>query len=273
MKGLSPESVAIVQQFMKGVRLKKFNESVAVLNESLAQGAWTKRGSVKAQSGFYQGCGVHYDPYKPGQGHTREYALSASLSMCLRYGQTPQTLENDAMTEEAIALIPPEAMKGTTVAFIHAWIALCIEKDLAVSILNAARPLPVITSIGLSPKVTATLKEMDLDINLPSIEMAKLGIRMVPGFDKSGEPLLNPDGSSLLVPHYFVDWTPGTKFNRSRFSHGNRCQACGKPIPSGRYVPIEADDLTSGDHLGFWIGCDCARNIFGIKDVGIERKA
>ena len=75
----------------------------------------------------------------------------------------------------------------------------------------------------------------------------------------------------MLVPEYFVDWTPGTQMGRSRFSYGCKCEACGKSIPSGRFVAIEADDMNSGDHIGLWIGQDCARNIFGVKDEGMDR--
>jgi hypothetical protein len=154
---------------------------------------------------------------------------------------------------------------------VEAWVALSNEKCDAIELLNSYRPLPVITEIGLSPRVTATLTEMSLDVDLPSIKLAEIGRRMVPGFKRDGSPLLDRRGNHMLVPEYFVAWTPGTVFGKSRFSYGCKCEACGKSIPSGRFVAIEADDKRSGSHIGLWIGQDCASNIFGVKDAGMER--
>jgi hypothetical protein len=244
---------------------------------------------VKANSGFYQGTGIRmpdtssymktgktivgpygeYDEKVPNPDHGPSFALL----MCLSYGSAVgcdvsrivSSLET--MTNGAGKLVRGKQ----TIAFINAWVALCAEKVQAVELLDEARPLPVITEIGLSPRVTTTLKEMSLDVDLPSIKMAKISKRMVPGHSRTtGEPLLNRDGTPHLVPQYYVDWTPGTQMGRSRFNSG--CQACGKSIPSGMFVPIEADDLKSGDHIGLWIGCDCARNIFGVKDIGVEKE-
>ena len=48
MNGLSPELVAIIRSEKKGAWLKKFDESVEIINVSAAQDAWVLRGSVKA---------------------------------------------------------------------------------------------------------------------------------------------------------------------------------------------------------------------------------
>lgn len=263
MLNLTPELVAIVQSYLKGKKLEKFNASVQILNESLAQGGWTSRGSIKVGAGFNGICSYHLR-YE----HTPEHGEDFSLMMSLNHGSRPRPT-GDAVQR----LIQSDKLnaKKTPVELINAYIALLDERFSAAEFLDTCRPVPVISAIGLSPRVTATLTEMNLDIDIPSIKLAEIGRRMIPGFMRDGSPLLDRMGNPMLVPEYFVKWTPGTKFGRSRFSYGCKCEACGKSIPSGNFVAIEADDQKSGDHIGLWIGCDCAKNIFGIKDVGMER--
>jgi hypothetical protein len=137
--------------------------------------------------------------------------------------------------------------------------------------LDASRPVPVITAIGLSPRVTATLKECNLDVDLPSIKLAKIDFRWVRAYE-DGKPAFRKDGKPRMEKCYFVEWSQGIKHGCSRFADGGHCEACGKRIPSQRYVPIEATCKKQG-LISMWIGCDCAKNIFGIKDAGIDKNA
>jgi hypothetical protein len=159
-----------------------------------------------------------------------------------------------------------------------AWIALAAEVRAVSELLDEARPVPVVTTIGLSPKVTATLTEMNLDLDLPSIKMAKIEARYrdEERFNKTTgewEYVLLKDGTRKQETYYVVVWTDGIVHNRSRFASGAHCHACGKNIPSGRFVPVEAFDKKSSKLVSMWLGCDCAKNIFGIKDVGVEKSA
>lgn len=68
-----------------------------------------------------------------------------------------------------------------------------------------------------------------------------------------------------------VQWAKGTKFS-SRFAYkfgataGHReCHLCAKAIPSGRFIPVTAK-IADGTILGMWVGEDCARKFFGIKN-------
>ena len=269
---LNPELIAIVQTYMKGKKLEKFNESVKVINDSLSLGGWVSRGSVKANSGFYQGCGV---TWTTSYESTPEHRENHDLQMALHYGYGSGNL-GEAINRLYAAISkktekPVVNTKKFPREFVEAWVALSREKALACEFLEYCRPLPVVTEIGLSPRVTATLTEMNLEVDLPSIKLAKIGRRMVLGYKKDGSPLLDREGNHMEVPEYFVEWTPGTVMGRSRFSYGCRCEACGKSIPSGRFVAIEADDKKSEMHIGLWIGQDCASNIFGVKDAGMER--
>lgn len=268
---LTPELIETVRSGLKGKKLEKFNESIAILQESLAQDGWTPRGSIKAQSGLYQGVAKYNVSYHSGPEHNEDFALM----MCLNYGSPAGEIGNaidrlfTRVSKKTGKLIAAKMNRQ----FVEAWVEFCREAYRASEYLTALRPKPVITEIGLSPKVTATLKDMSLDINLPSLKPAEIKFRQEPAFDKDGNRMYNRLGEPMFNYIPYVDWTPGTKFNRTRFSYtGNcNCEACGKRIPSGMFVPVEADDQNSGDRIGMWIGVDCARNIFGIKDKGLNR--
>jgi hypothetical protein len=252
MKALNPALVRTVTYSMAGARRAKFEASIKILNDSLAQGGWVTRGSVKAQSGFYQGL-----TSKLSEGGGFE------LFMTLRFGQSYRI--NAEVTDQDFH------KSGVSPEVGRAWVALCKQAQEARKELDASRPLPKITKIGLSPKVTKTLTECNLDLDLPSIKMAKIDFFLVPSLTKgTREPMLDRDGKPVMERVYFVKWTPGIKHMQSRFSGYGGCEACGKAIPSGRYVPVEATCKKLG-LVALWLGCDCAANIFGIKDVGIAK--
>lgn len=251
---LSPEmerSVGIVEGFLKGSKKPKFTASIDVLRASLQHGSWIPRGKVKAGSGLYQGL---VDP-KKYSGFGSVYSFE--LQQCIRFGSPYWGNE------------VPE-MKGVPESVVRAWIHCTQEAARVSKLLDTARPKPVITQIGLSPKVTKTLTEMDLDIDLSTIREADLVKKERQDVDHDGKPRFTRSGEPVMIDYYIVKWTPGIKLHRSRFSGGGGCEACGRPIPSGQFVPIEA--LCSKQGLvGFWVGVDCAKNIFGVKDQGIER--
>lgn len=247
MESLSPALVHEVRCSLRGARQAKFDASVKAINDSLAQGGWIPRGSVKANAGFYQGLAGRYRDHKAG----------FEFSMCFSYGHARFT---EAELEAVLPQLDPlEA----------AWARLCIEKRMAVQELDVARPPPKVTAIGLSAKVTKTLKEMNLDIDLPTIKMAKINFWLRPLFNKDGSPSMGYDGKQRTERVYYVEWTPGIKHNMSRFNGGGHCEACGKHIPSCRFVPVEATCKRNG-LVSMWLGCDCAASIFGIKDQGIN---
>ena len=280
MKKLTSELVNVVRAALSGARLAKFDASVEVINTSLAQGGWTPRGSVKASSGFYQGLVkyIHFDrSYNLSDKEDKAQDAASSLRSTLNFGSRMEhdvklgikTLRSSNDREGK-----PLKLKVSDEAIL-AWVALCNEVVKARAFLDDARPVPTITKIGLSPKVTMTLTECNLDLDLPSIRMADIDFKWVPAIKydektKKFVPVFESDGKRKLVKHYFVKWTPGIAHNMSRFAGGG-CHACGKHIPSGRFVPIEAKDKRSGKLISMWIGCDCSRNIFGIKDIGIEK--
>lgn len=285
MKSLNEKNLQLVISSIKGKRLEYFLESTGLINASLAASGWVKWASRKADKGFSQGLGVSIEvPPRPRWDEPANpmYEPRHAVNWCLGSGYTTPTSEE---IEMVINDLSPKELKKVSPELIRAWCELAKEKREAVEWLNSLRPLPVLTPVGLSPKVTKTLKEMNLDIDLPSIKMAEIAYnyaprkhcdRKLPTFGEVMIGKAKKNGAEYchtqLVP--YVKWSEGIVHGRSRFSARNeQCEACGKKIPSGRFVPVEAVDKAHNNRLvSLWVGCDCANNIFGIKDVGVERK-
>jgi hypothetical protein len=240
MNKLNKNDVETVSSRMSGARRTKFLASVMVVNDSVQQGEWIPRGSVKATSGFYQGLYSKVDRDLPH-----------ALYMTLRFGR-------------------PYAGDTSTLSTLErSWVNLCNQMVGISRELDTARPKPKQTAIGLSPKVTKTLLECNLDLDLSSIKPAEIGFRDIQDRNQDGTLKFNHAGEPVMVRFYFPVWSPGILHNQSRFCGG--CQACGKHIPSGRFVPVEAHCKRLNAKVSLWLGQDCAANIFGIKDVGLDR--
>lgn len=254
---ISEQSVETIKGFLKGRRLEKLLTSIEILRAAEARGSFESRESVKALAGINPGLLTRQRVDNGLHGDFQDSSTRHRAKMCLQHG-LPYQSSNVRFSVEGV---PQE--------IIDAWVQLCREAHSLHTALKAARPKPVITAIGLSPKVTTTLTEMNLDIDLPTITPAEIEEYKLQAHDpKTGEPRFAKDGSPLMETHYRVKWSQGIKLGKSRFFSG--CQACGKPIPSGRYVPIEATCRKNG-RIGLWLGCDCAKNVFGVKDLGIAK--
>lgn len=293
-KKLNEKLVETVAKALKGARLTKFLDSIKIINDSLEQGGWVSRGSVKADSGFYQGIvkfgNIGVKICSP------EWYASNDVARLFNYGgwsydKGVKATKYDDVTGDVIPLPYPSTELGVlelgvktirehiksfklSDGVILAWFYLVREKSNAVHLLDSLRPLPTVTSIGLSPKVTATLTECNLDLDLSSLKVAEIAFRFVQAKKWDNEkkeclPVFDKNGACVLDKEFYPKWTVGTVHNQSRFAGGYHCHACGKAIPSGRFVPIEAFDKNSKNIISMWLGCDCAKNIFGIKDVGI----
>jgi len=284
MKSLTQALIDKVLPVFSGKRREKFLISIAAINDSLAQGSWVPGMSRKAQTGLYQGIAKARVPSDVKRALdmvcTAEWYCTNMVESMLNYGKAPYLItkkESDFIKgstkmpktlDEQIALgvktIRTHSKLKFTDDVIDAWAKLCTESHQAMQFLDAQRPAPVITKIGLSPKVTKTLTEMNLDIDLSSIRY--------PDIERRKVKILNKKGEEVEVEIPFIKWTKGIVHNASRFATGGaNCHACGKYIPSGRFVPIEAKDKKNNRLVSMWLGCDCANKIFGVKDVGVDR--
>jgi hypothetical protein len=258
---ISEQSVTTLQGFLKGKRLEKFMVSIEILRAAEARGAYAARESQKALIGFGMGLVTRNKSKEGLKGSFPENDRDRAkhhAEWCVQSGSSYQ----DGI---------PFSVDGVAQDVVDAWVELCnVAHDLNKKLL-AARPKPVITAIGLSPKVTTTLTEMNLDLDLPTITPAELEpYEAQVQHPETGALIFKKDGSPLMETRYRVKWSEGCKVGLSRFS-GSGCHACGKWIPSGQYVPVEANCRVHG-RVGMWFGRDCARNIFGIKDAGIAQK-
>jgi len=274
MDQIDPTLVTAVTSKLKlGKRRDGILASIAVLNASLAQGGWTPRGAQSAQKGFTNGLlklGVSL-PHENNYGG-EHYEASHALHFALSYGSSHYGLTVED-TRAYLALPEVQELmreKKISTELLLAWVALVCAVADARAELDEGRPVPVYTTIGLSRKVTMTLQECDLDIDLPTIKPAKISFYLEPWYDEDGVRKLDRKGQPAFERVYYVDWSEGVQHGRSRFKKG--CQACGKRIPSKRYVAVEATCRKQGP-VSLWLGCDCAKNIFGIKDVGISQDA
>jgi hypothetical protein len=291
MKQLNATLVATVTAALKGKgkRLEKFQASIEIIHASLAQGGWTPRGSVKAQAGLTGitsarlGLGGlypegQYTPHADGTNHRTERHPLCDTARDLTWTLSGGCLHGDPAALLALLSEPGvvECLRAAKLSAVlaAAWIQLLAEIQEAVVLLDESRPLPRVTAIGLSPKVTATLTECNLDLDLATIKPAKVDYYKTQTLDaKTGAPVYHARKQTWTMERvYFVAWSEGIRHGRSRFA-GRGCHACGKTIPSGRFVPIEALDRQSGELVSMWLGCDCARNIFGIQDEGLRQPA
>ena len=275
MKNLTQSLVEIIQSTFKGAKLNKFNKSLDILTASVEQGTWLLRGKASVYAGFNMGLlKANYNRRDYGDSPEAEkQSLAWDLAFSLNHGHA---FKGDLALAISVlrtgANSAGEALKiKVSDEAIDAWVKLIDELTEIAAALDEARPLPRVTPIGLSEKVTVTLKEMNLDIDLPSIKPAKIVTKTRPSYClTTGKALIDNEGNQLMEKYHEVAWTDGILHNQSRFSYG--CQACGKTIPSGRFVPIEAIDKNNGGRLiSMWLGCDCASNIFGVKDIGLAR--
>jgi hypothetical protein len=269
---LNKELIKTVETAMTGKRLEKFQKSVQLITESLEANGWLKGASRSADSGFYQGIISGRIPEIRNLEDKRPFRIYMSL----RYGHGG--VATSEATREILKELREIADPKEHKAFLKlsdqqlmAWLDLSNQKANAVEWLNSARPVPVITDMGASPKVLRTLEEMGMTVNASSLKYPELE-RKVQEYEA-----INPrTGEMQTFKHvyYEIKWEKGIVHNTSRFagtapSGHCRCDACGKSIPSGMLVPLEGKD-NDGKWKSMMVGTDCAQTLFGVKDVGID---
>lgn len=130
--------------------------------------------------------------------------------------------------------------------------------------LDATRPKPVFTSIGVSPTVTKTLEDAGLDLDLSTIRICPIRWEKVEYLDKDGHTCYKWVGG--------LEFPEGTRHHRSRFAGPNaifdHCEACGHTIRNPfNWVPFVINGK-NGTPYSLWTGRDCAETLFGVKMVG-----
>jgi hypothetical protein len=273
MKNLNNKNIEIVRAGLDGKRLEKFNKSIECIVTSLAVDGWLPHCSRSALVGFnglFSGRSLN-------QGFDRDYNHPESDAIFASYMlacHSSAGADPKLVVKHFKKYLTEKQFNSYSEEFYVAYAELRNECAKAVDYLNSLRPLPVITEIGLSPRTTTTIKEMNLDLDMASIQYPEIDKKLVHARSlETGELLYDREKNPVMVWHYFIVWPKDTMHDQSRFAHHHQnCHACGKYIPSNRFVPLQAVDKNSGRHISMWLGQDCARKIFGVKDEGFENK-
>jgi hypothetical protein len=127
----------------------------------------------------------------------------------------------------------------------------------AVGRLDATRPVPVFTNLGLSPTVTATVTTL----GATSFTVCPMEYKTVEGIDaKTGRTVYK----TVVILH----WPEGTRHRTSKYANRTSCcEACGHRISNPyNWVPLVLE--TAHVPRSLWVGRDCARNLFNVEVDG-----
>lgn len=136
----------------------------------------------------------------------------------------------------------------------------------AMAMLDATRPIPVFTKLGVSPTITKTLEGIfgrGMDFKMDKIYVCPSHLEKLESVDDKGQTVYR----FVMV----LDWPANTVFRASRFANtgsADQCHSCGHAIRNPfNWVPILAEDTLGTPHA-LWVGRDCAKNLFEIKAEG-----
>lgn len=149
-----------------------------------------------------------------------------------------------------------------------AWVNDFKPVEQLVAQLDAARPMPVFTSIGVSPTITKTLEQLNFHYSAPgSIRLCPMRFERIETTDAKGK--------KSTMPIIILEWPKGTVHGASAHAETpgfewpeSKCHSCGHGIKnSSNWVPLLVDDSNGVPHA-LWVGADCSRSLFGIKVKG-----
>lgn len=235
-----------ILKWFSGSSLAKAKDALELLDASLEHGSWLPGASRKVRAALGK-ANVAKKTIKTNDKYNAPKAESA-IRFAVDYGSFSGL--SKLTSEEAIAGLTGNALKY----FIN-FKLLVITLDR----LDATRPVPVFTSLGVSATLTATLKAFDAE----KVSVAELVPEQV---EYKGER-----GETLYKVIYKLVWPEGIKHNTSRYHSTNenlQCQACGHAIRNNyNWVPLVlwAKD---GTPKSCWTGRDCCESLFGIKLTG-----
>lgn len=127
-----------------------------------------------------------------------------------------------------------------------------------IKLLNARRPTPKFTYLGVSPRITETLQKMDL---------APSTVRLCPM--RETRRTVTRDGKAESIVVFILEWPAGTVHGASPFGYSRaghaQCEACGHAIRNpSNWLPLVVDG-TDGRPRSMWVGRDCGKRLFGIQ--------
>jgi hypothetical protein len=232
-------------KWFSGTALIKARDALELLDASLAHGSWLPGASRKVRAALGK-ANVAKKKIAINKDSHRTKAESA-IDYAVNYGAFKQmstlTLE-DARRLNKVAFSYYEDFKPV--------VDIMDELD-------ATRPVPVFTDLGVSETLTATLK---------AFEAVKVTVAPL---KRKKKEYLDKNGKQAWKYVYYLDWPKGTKHGTSRYrgtDNNRQCEACGHAIKNGfNWVPLVLWGK-DGTPKSCWTGRDCAESLFGVKMTG-----
>lgn len=183
-------------------------------------------------------------------------AAASNVTYVLSYGAARTNIDFAALRAQPLTdvqLAAVDAAERLVAAFAPAW-ALMAQLD-------ATRPKPVFTHLGVSPTLTATLAQLNASLDPGSLGMPETEFVRVESVDEKGKKVY---GFEIII-----HWPEGTVHQSSVHAYKRACcHACGHRIKNPfNWVPLYAKDKADVPH-SMWVGRDCAESLFGIKLTG-----
>lgn len=131
-----------------------------------------------------------------------------------------------------------------------------------VKLLDSRRP-PIRVTFGTISKTVLDNMVGDLAVKLDTARLPEFKTRWVE---------VEVKGRKQMVCYIEIVWPEGAVHNASRYARSSgayhQCHACGHAIRNGwNWVPVVVD-RADGAPFSFWIGKDCARNLFNAEVEG-----
>lgn len=240
----------------------KAQGALALLEESLAIGEWLPRASRQVRATLSKSNVAKKAAKKVQLDRSWSDPLCGPLHQVedvLRFGNFDRAQKIDFAALLAADLTEAEAeMVRTAQAFAADFAPVAA----AMALLDATRPAPVFTAVGVSPTLTRTLEFIGL------LGTTAETARMCP---VKRERIETRDEKGNLVYEYVLRLDPpeNTAWHRSRFSrYDSCCEACGHKIKrANNWLLVLVDDAKGTPHA-LWVGRDCAKSLFGIDAKG-----
>lgn len=267
-----------IEKYFTGKSLQGVQAALAVLELALADNRWPKGASrrvpaalnkfssaVKAMAKAARVIEENYDyEFAPGLTGRDDGPRSKwnVIYFGLQYGGGAERMEQaiEFLNERLGSKMTADEKK--VIEFAAEFAAAFKPVYDAIVRLNNLRPAPVFVMGGsLSATVTKTIQEWGLKpetVRMPEIKWTE-----VKYVDEKGRERTKMVGT--------IVWPKGTKHRASRFANGvllKHCEACGHAIKNAfNWLPLLIDNPKGVPH-SFWVGRDCAKNLFNVDMEG-----
>jgi hypothetical protein len=265
---LTESNIEIIRSYLPENKRTQFEEQLSLLRQCMEQKGWLPTVS-RSRSKIYVGLKLksqfkmieltREEQDKLSSDEYRAYRDEREAVNRMKWIVKDASIPHRDEFEKFVKYLPKKFLKEE-LAPIE---ALCKFKKEVVEIhrtLDQLRPLPVKSEVKLSPRVTETLKIIGINegIDLATVRMPPIKYFRVQ----------LPNGKIGWKAK--IIWPEDTVFGMSRFTaHTGHCEACGKLIPSGEFLPLLAN-TKEGTPMCMIVGRDCAKNLFGVKSEGFK---